>query len=167
MILTWRRLRYALVWSAALCAPRLSLSQASAGADFFVLPHGPLMCRIIPATSRDSAVYLLEFAEPESPLVRSSTVAFDSTGSPLYLVMSIRENDTTGEALVVRFTPTSVGARAKLSHLQDVPSEGSDHLRRVHAAGSMEVNQQLNEAELNKARALAEWFWKRRCGRNV
>lgn len=132
--------------------------------DPFVLPHGPLMCRALPVSPRDSAAYSLEFAEPDSPMARSSKVTFDSTGSPFSLMMVVRENDTTSEAVVVRFAPTSTGVWMTLPRPQEVPTVTGDAAKIHLHADSVTVN--LKSAELVKAKAVAVWFWNHRCGKS-
>lgn len=128
-----------------------------------------LMCRSIAVTPADSADRIFEFREGSDPLSRRETlVAYDSVGSALYLLLSAADTlagwDSPLHYIAIRFQPKGEGTHARIAldlALRTSRVQPGDSAQRL-PPGVREVSSE----EITRARALAQDFWSRRCGRS-
>lgn len=125
--------------------------------------NGALICRTIKAGAGDSAAVTLEFGDGSpSAGVRQALVAFDSSGVPVYLVVSAEDPRFAGgvkhQVLGARFQPHPLGRIT--TTVVPTSAVGPDTSALVRAPVSPMTN-----TEIERARQLAEWYWQRRCGR--
>ena len=102
-----------LVFSA--CASAQSQAEGS-----FIHPRSPIVCKQVRVTPSDSADVILDFTDgPDSAGQRNALAAFDSTGRPLYMLVFVRQADSTEwpKAFAVRFHPTPSGTHISMSKL--------------------------------------------------
>ena len=139
-------------------------AQSASAFDVLGQPVGPMMaCYPIPASPADSAAVMLHFFDGRSEQEQRETmVAYDSTGVALYFTLLARELTAEGvtrtHVVAGRLSPAPFGGRSVLS---DTASSGQ-------AASSQELSSggtprsgsiPLTDAELRRARALAERLW--------
>ncbi len=157
-----------LLWSA------LGGAQTNSGSDPLSLPGAVIMCRAMRPTPADSASFVYQYIDPRGGLdQRTSVVAFDSLGKPVYIAISDPGSDSTTDRLVdqlaVRFSPFAAGERVILSvRREPPPTLGGDSGSASGKKPDPDIRKLvLTDPELTRARSLADWFWTRRCGAPV
>ena len=130
----------------------------------FVVPTGTILCRQIAATPSDSADFIFDFTDERGSLHRRSALAaFDSSSRPLYMIVFIRNADTTEslDIFATRFYPFISGRRVPVPSSGDVPRLPIPQRDSTNVGKS--PDEELSKAELEQARQLAEWYWAHRC----
>lgn len=135
------------------------IAQSVESSRLLAIPAGAVLCRPVQVTPTDSATFILKFrdtvtAAPKSR-ARESTVAYDSLGRPLYMLVTIEDLAGSPPELTlfsVRLAPFRLGVRVEPD--SDLPSAASFGAPRERA---------LTEADLEQAHRLATDLWTRGC----
>src|SRR4051812_1296802 len=144
----------------ALCLALLSGqsgAQVSAEFDPLMLPGTVLMCRSVPVTPADSAVFVFQYLDPAGLKDhRRTSVAFDSAGRPLYMIIVAPETEVNGDpvinTVIARFSPKALGDRVIVRNRRASPTDSVV----PHPTSS---KQELTEGDISRAKTLANWFW--------
>lgn len=168
LVLTWL---WNTVW---ICSVPISMAvaqQRPPNSDAFALPSSRLLCKAVEPPSRNSptgAAFEYQFKDGIEPNDRNITVKFDSTGSPISLIMERWEEPSSAymqeSVLGVAFTRDSAtGLRSRLrTDKGSAPGArtAGDSLSGWHA------REPLSKDELAQARVLARWLWEHRCAKS-
>jgi hypothetical protein len=136
-------------------------AQATAEIDPLVLPNAVLLCRAKPVTPADSAVFVFHYVDPVGTNGRRTTsIAFDSIGQPLYIVVTASQADINGDPLIytvfARFFPKALGGRVNVRNQRASPTDSL-------VPHPVSVKQDLTNGDIARAKDLADWFWAHRC----
>lgn len=150
--------------SLAVCS-RVASAQGTIGPDIFGLPGAMMMCRALQVGPADSAAFAIEFMDsPFRDGERTSNAYFDFSGKPLYMTVSASGTTPAGEyqvrIAVVRFFPKAMGGMSFVSGTPPAPGRPDSSAPIIRHPET-----QLTDAEVSRAKALAEWFWTHRCNR--
>lgn len=149
------------------CAGNVN-AQSSLALEQLLTPKGSLLCHSIRTDPADSVAHLFQFIDGNDSLNRrTSMIAFDSAGAPLHMMVSVPGNDSKQErktyVFAVQFFPTSQGGRLVVPDRTALPiTAKTDTVSRAEA-----IEETLTAAEVARAKALADWFWARRCRENL
>lgn len=134
-------------------------AQMAESSRLLAMPAGAVLCRSAPVTAADSAAFILAFRDTVTASAKSrareSTVAYDSLGRPLYMLVTVRDLAGSPPELTlfaVRLAPFRAGGRVEPD--SDLPSAASFGAPRESA---------LTEADLEQAHRLATDLWMRGC----
>jgi hypothetical protein len=142
--------------------------QSARIADPFASVTGAMLCHAPPVSPADSAVFVFEFIQADSlGGTRRTIAAYGSDGAPLYATIAVMENsggEGARRALVfaVRLVPKAIGSRILV--VGDRIDSTLVSTAADSAAGLPRGARLLTPGELEEARALSVWLWKRRCG---
>jgi hypothetical protein len=163
-----------LAWIAFLISmPGAAPTEAQSPGDFrpFAKPADDafLICRVVPPGVTDSRDIVLEFHDDGDTFTeRVRIIAYDSTGTPLFLALHAIARVGPGKGLVhgfvIQFSPIPFGAHGTLDESQQLPKFESKK-----QASKERLPQGWRETtadDLRLARELAVFSWERRCGRS-
>ncbi len=146
-------------------AGSLAVAQAPTGADELSPPTGNLLCRLLPTNLADSAAFVFEYVDgDDSVSQRVSLAAFDQRGAPLYMLVHAPKGAAANrrlDVLAIQFVPKTQGGRVIFAEASTAPRSPAANLNSSASSGLYEET--LTDAELTRAKLLAEWFWVRRC----
>lgn len=133
------------------------------------LPVGPLLCRTIARTAKDSSAFQVEFVENDPPhFARVRRVDFDSLGNPLYGQLGVMTStgDTTRYSisavfLAVRFDGHPRGGRFDVKDGVSITAEPDAAWSGPR--GLPGPSRAMTEGEVAHAVAFAEWARTHRC----
>lgn len=129
--------------------------------DPLALPVAAILCH---SSKLDSGVVMLQAMDLEdSAAVREITVAFDSSGVPLFISVFAPERSPLGRiqtrAFAVRFGSAPAGLRGILEEDSSAVKDSVPAHRRLPAS-----REPMSDSELSRARALAIGLHSRHCG---
>jgi hypothetical protein len=140
------------------CASAQSIKSGS-----FIAPRATIVCRQVVPTPSDSADFIYDFMDGRDSLgQRTVLAAYDSSGKPLYMVVSVRSDERSQwpDMFAVRFYPTQKGGRVPSpSEGGTLPGNASGH----DSISVKSVGKEMTLAEIEDARHLAQWYWAHRC----
>jgi len=139
------------------------MGQASNDLDPLKGPSGIMLCRSIPAKPADSAAFMFEFVDGvDSTDRRTSLIAFDSAGGPLFMMVDQPWQNAKGHhgqlMIAARFAPVPSGGRLFIAPRMMATPDGTDSVQIPKG-----VEEEMSVAEVRQAETLARLLWNRRC----
>lgn len=140
--------------------------QAPTVFDPLGLPGSTLVCHSLAVDPADSAAFEFEYVEGSGAATRRISLAtFDSAGAPLYLAIHAPWTNPSGEnqihTIIVQFFPEVTGGRLIVS--DGATTQTSPPVNADRAISFKSKEETLTDADLARAKVLANWFWSHRC----